>query len=190
MCQDSFPHNSWKTPPSSVERGCWGRVQQPLCFISPGMFIYLASIKHHEAWDYALSNSEYLRSKTRSICFCVDAKGTEDKNYIYQYLEMLKYGLAYRTFIKTMLEHNFILERSCESLNFFSPLFSESVLKHLFFFFNFPNSFLPRPHLCFSPPSPLTIFLDTVWSEVNPVASLPAVQCFSCYLPLDCVEHR
>lgn len=52
----------------------------------------------------------------------MDAKGTEDKKYSYQYLERLKYGLNFFK-IKTVSEHNFILERCCPNLPSFQNLF-------------------------------------------------------------------
>lgn len=35
------------------------------------------------------------KAKQEVSAFCMDAKGTDDKNFIYQYLERLKYGLTY-----------------------------------------------------------------------------------------------
>lgn len=189
MCQDSFLHNSWKTPPSNVERGFWGRVQQPLCFISPGMFIYLASIKHCEVWNYTPSNSECLQSKTRSICFLCGYQGNRRQELLLSVPRKTEVWTdlsnIYENYIRAQLHPGEML--SHHSQLFLSPFFRVRSKASLF---SFANSFLPRSHLCFSPPSPLTIFLDPVWSEVNPVASLPAVQCLSHYLPLDCVQHR
>lgn len=64
-------------------------------------------------------------AKQEVSAFCMDVKGTEDKNYIYQYLVRLKYGLTYWTFIKIVSEHNFVLERSCpnHSQPLLCPLF-------------------------------------------------------------------
>lgn len=156
MHQDSILYNSRKTIPRSVERGFWGRVQQPFCCLFPGMFFYSAPIKHCEAWNHALSHFECSQSRKKVHAFCMDAKGTEGKNYTYWYLERLKYVGIYWTFVKTVLEHKFILGRSCPYCSqVFLPPFSRA--SSLASFSYFPNPFflkttltpvLPPP--CFS----------------------------------------
>lgn len=76
--------------------------------------------------------------KQEVSAFCMDAKGTEDKNYSYQYLERLKYGLLFC--VRAQLHPGEILSQS--------PLFSESVLKHLFLSFQIPSY---HAHTCAFP---------------------------------------
>ena len=75
MHHDAFLYNSGKTVPRSVERGCWGRVQQPFCFLSHGTFFYLALIKQCEAWNHALHHSECSHSRRKSTRILHGCKG-------------------------------------------------------------------------------------------------------------------
>lgn len=177
MCQDSFLHNRWKTSPSSVERGFWGRVQQPLCFISPGMFIYLVSIKHCEAWNHALSNSECLRSKTRSICFlhrCQRNRRQELHLSVPRKAEVwTDLRNIYKNHVRAQLHPGEILSQLLSTFPFpsFYNLFSS-------IFFLLSKSLLTTLTPVLSP-SPHNIFRSS-WSEVNLVAS-PIFQLFSVF---------
>lgn len=122
----------------------------------------------------------------------MDAKGTEGKNYTYCYLERLKYVGIYWTFVKMVLEHNFILGRSCpyHSRVFLPPFPRASSLAS---FSYFPNPFFLKTTLTpVLPPSPPPIFFisDLLRSKSCGFSCFPAVQCFSCCLPLDCLFKR
>lgn len=120
------------------------------------------------------------KAEKKVHAFCMDAKGTEGKNYTYCYLERLKYVGIYWTFVKMVLEHNFILGRSCpyHSRVFLPPFPRASSLAS---FSYFPNPFFLKTTLTpVLPPSPPPYFSYLICSEVNPVAS-PVFQLFSAF---------
>lgn len=186
---DWFLHNSWKSLLSSVEREFWSRVQQPLCFISPGMFTYLASIKHCEALNHALSNSQCLQSKTKSICFLHGCQGNRRQELhltVPRKAELWTDLLnIYKNHVRAQLHPGEILSQLLSTFTF--PSFQHLFLKHLLLTFQSLLTTLTPVHF----PSPNNIFRSSlVWSKSCGFSYFPAVQCFSCYLPLDCVFKR
>lgn len=130
----------------------------------------------------------FVKQKKKKVyAFCTDAKGTEGKNYIYQYLERLKHGQIYRTFVKSTtsswtdpISISFKVSSPTPPPPFFFS--SEPLPKHLLF--SKPLLFKDLSYICgvFSPQVLISDLLRILW--------LLIFSSFSCYLPPDCIFRR